>query len=51
MQISALEHFHEEINNHIFKRTEYYLHKGFISMLPSITKLLTICTSRGFFVS
>lgn len=51
MQIRALEYFHEEINNHIFKRTEYYLHKGFISVLPSITKLLIICTSSGSFVS
>lgn len=51
MQISALEYFHEEINTHIFKRTEYYLRKGFISMLPSITKLLTICTSSGSFVT
>lgn len=51
MQISALEYFYEEMNNHVFKRTECYLHKGFISMLPSITKLLTICTSSGSFVS
>lgn len=51
MQVSALEYFHEASNNHVFKRTEYYPHKGFISTLPSTTESLSSCTSSGSFVS